>query len=154
MLNWFLDFEAYQIGGKFFPVEICLVNGETKACNLFYVRYNFMHCSPTTTFQLKKHGIHWDEGNVTLRRALKAILNRVQMCDIIFVKGDQKRVFLLQFVWFDRKVEEIICSSSIRDLVQMCCNEACSKHYNSNNLSCARHKCFALASFFDNVLCA
>ena len=156
MVNWFLDFEAYQIGKDYYPVEICLVNGLTKRWNLFYVRYNFSYNTSTTHYQFKKHGIRWDDGNVSLNTALNAILRRVKRRDVIYVKGEQKRVFLQNFIWFDRRIEEIVCASRMRDLVEMYEDETCWKHsgltkHHRHNLSCARHKCFALASFFDNV---
>ena len=146
-MKWIVDMEAFQIGGKWYPKEIALLNPVTLEwtslmvkCNVPYKLVVNRHVLPTIKSQFARHRIYWDEGEYTLAQAKQIITGLVNMeVDTVFVKGDQKEKFFQS--WFAR-LEQIV-APTFKELCQYP-KETCGKH---NNHFCARRKCFELVPY-------
>jgi len=149
---WLCDFEAYQFGATYFPVEISLLNLNNEKCATFYIGWKHLSftvsSSKTFTHQYNRHGLCWDAGRLTLTKAIKAIQKRVKASDIVFVKGEQKAKWLMQWL----KAGQIIDLGGI-DVFSFNNNNSadhqnerkCEFHaMNPNYKFCARQKCFML----------
>ena len=153
-MRWIIDFEAYQQGSTYFPIEIALLNVETKKCNIFYVGYGFCLKGMEIRYQYTRHGIGWSEGNVKLYNALRAIKKRVDIKhDHIIIKGEQKLNYLIA-KGFDPSLFLLIKpegTPKLNDLEKLVSDdEKCIRHEGTNK-HCAMKKCFAILTVVDDV---
>ena len=104
MACWLCYFEAFHFDGEFYPVELVLLNSQTKVCSNYNIYWQ--HGLPYTgdtpqhiKFQYRRHGIRWDAGNVTLQEAIKLVKEQIANDDVIYIKGHEKYQWLSQ--WFE-----------------------------------------------------
>ena len=95
MTEWIVDFEAYQVGKNFYPVEIAMLNVNMGARNLFYIYYWYSNKNRTIRFQCEHHGLDWHDGNISLGKALKTIAKCIKENDVVLIKGKQKIKFFV-----------------------------------------------------------
>ena len=95
MTLWIVDFEAYQMGKQFYPVEIAMLNVNMGDHNLFYVYYQYPIENQTIHFQYEHHGLNWQDGNLPLGKALKAIAKCTKDKDKVIIKGNQNISFFV-----------------------------------------------------------
>ena len=164
--TYILDFEAYQIDGKFYPVEIALVNCQTKKFQVFHIAYPEMRNLPLLAqlpfldaidWQLRRHGIPFDAPFARYCLCTVKTLNEyIVHGDTVLVKGLQKVLYFRD--WFPKcvNVQQLDDHPKIETLIQQLKN-ASSDHVVSQNRClavhskpaavdkfCALEKCFAI----------
>ena len=151
MTLWIVDFEAFQQGSQFYPLEIALLNANTGAHNLFYIYYHYPIEDHTIRFQYDRHGLDWQDGNLPLGRALKAITRRIKENDKVVIKGVQKiKFFVSHGVLRQDQVIPVKETSTLKKLVQNV-DQKCVKHTNLNKFWCAQQKCFAILTYIKQI---
>ena len=147
-MKWIADMEAFQIGSKWYPKEIAILNTVTRECICLTTRcsipYSMVYPNylPTLKCQFAIHGLYWDQGDYSLHRANQIIVNKVKAGDEVYVNGDQKAKFFE--TWFpSSQVFEITNAPAIKDL-KLCRNQVCNKNHQG---MCARRKCFELLPY-------
>ena len=65
-IEWFLDMEAYQLNGKYWPKEIAIVNRDSSICHNFHIwdprRLKNLAKGLTAQHQYKRHNLRWEFG--------------------------------------------------------------------------------------------
>ena len=147
MTFWIIDFEAFQQGSQFYPLEIALLNANMDAHNLLYIYYHYTIENRPIRFPYDRHGLDWQDGNLPLGRALKAIARRIKEDDKVVIKGVQKiNFFVSHGVLRQDQVIPVEETPTLRELVQNV-DQKCVKHANLNILWCAQQKCFAIFTY-------
>ena len=147
MKTFICDFEAYQLGnaGTYYPLEIALLNCDTKTCEMFYVKYLQNIHDLTTQFQFKRHGIGWKDGNEFLEQAFYKMNSLVSYNDIIYVKGLEKTKYIRE--WFPLVVViEILNAPSLME-IKTDVSFTCHKHNPKLYLACAKRKAYSLLPY-------
>jgi len=79
-----------------------LLNLNSEKCAIFYIGWRHLsftvYSSKTVTHQYNRHGHCWDAGRLTLIKEIKAIQKRVKASDLVFVKGEQKAKWQMQWL--------------------------------------------------------
>jgi hypothetical protein len=158
--HWILDFEAYQVGCSFFPVEIALLNMQNdEICYTWYIKYNtnMAKWDKPTKFQFNRHGLGWEHGNVYLHVALKElrdVLNSYPEEEehVIHVKGLEKTNWVRH--WFPYNfprvmVQEIHGAPVFGEIT--CAMYACTYHFDHFHLRCARKKAYQLYLYLTDL---
>ena len=121
MANHFVcDCNWYQVNNEFYPVEITILNIDTKYFGTFYIKYpaNYLN-NLTTKYQHDKHGLDWDAGNETLCSAIAKMKQVVYPGDVVYVKGDEKTKLVA--VWLPKaRVKEITNAPSYSKIEIKC----------------------------------
>ena len=101
--TYILDFEAFQIGTHYFPVEIAIVNCNTYTFETFYVKHPCMKqtWNPTICFQHHRHGLKWDSPGISYLEEVRDLICEkiLKDGDTVLVKGDQKLAYFRD-EWF------------------------------------------------------
>ena len=147
MAIWIIDFEAYQVHGDFYPLEITLLNAQdVQECFHFYIYYPRDHYNNLTIkFQFRQHGIKWGDGDDTMASALEKLHRQVWNGDTIYVKGGQKTE--LVNLWFPKNT--VIDLMELRKYLSMksCREHTCDFHKKDVALNCSRRKAFTLLPY-------
>ena len=151
---WLCDFEAYQFDATYFPVEISLLNLNSEKCATFYIGWRHLsftvYSSKTFAHQYNRHGLCWDAGRLTLIKAIKAIQKRVKASDVVFVKGEQKAKWVMQWLKAGQIIDLVgddVFSFNNNKLTEHQTEQKCEFHaMNPNYKFCTRQKCFMLLS--------
>ena len=88
-----LDFEAYQIGSTFYPVEIAALNATTSQCLLMHVGHVKPDEAAAATHlhhQHARHGLGWSDGQWSMASAVFRLCKFIHPLDVVLVKGEQK----------------------------------------------------------------
>src|SRR5437773_1156381 len=94
-MKWIADMEAFQIGSKWYPKEIAILNTVTRECICLTTRcsiiYSMVYPNYLSTLkcQFAIHGLYWDQGDYSLQRANQIIVNKVKAGD---ERSEERRV--------------------------------------------------------------
>ena len=146
-MKFIIDFEGYQVHGVWYPVEIALLNTETKVCFVHYVYYYHNYNNSTTQYQFKRHGLHWSDGYEALSSALLSISQKLTNTDSLHVKGHEKAEIVRQ--WFPNICVVEMDEKAIPSLLLMTHSKdaVCYRHARDTSLCCARRKAWQLMEY-------
>jgi hypothetical protein len=133
---WYLDFEAYQVKGKYYLKEVALLSADGEYCYNYFIRNpSSMPYRPpgaTTHYQYLKHQLRWNFGDYHFNEAMDDIFKKVAD-DTILVKGREKVEYLKTEL---NNVKEIDWLPSFKYL-NNCLHERCTVRHGN---CCARRK--------------
>jgi hypothetical protein len=148
MASFIVDFEGYQICGKFFPKEIAFLNTTTNHCFQYYIKWSWDIHNSTTNWQMRRHCIPWSDGEMLVDEAIEDARKKILMTDVLWVKGDQKLKYI-QSYWFPySKIKEITDAPPIRNLNSFP-DKTCFMHRGKR--FCATRKVFELSPYVCNL---
>ena len=145
---YILDFEAFQVKGRFYPVEVCLLNSSPSAsrrCIMYRITWSQMTPHPTDSQNLQhqydRHQMNWLDGTQTIDQCAMDICQRLQPYDEVWVKGDQKFKYVQQHLLKNAPPRLTVCEIKNAPAYKNLASspwEACQYH-----ASCGRGACCA-----------
>ena len=154
--TYILDFEGYQLDGKFYPVEIALVNCCTENYQMFYIAYPEMYglldSNLTIKCQFWRHLIPFNApfAQYNLCQAKCELQNVIKSGDTVYVKGLQKQLFFRDWFHHSITINQFDEQPKIETLIQQM------RMLSSSKENTSRRRCSAVhaSSVGDDKFCA
>lgn len=130
---WYLECEAYQLDGCYFPKEIALLNGDRSQCWTYYIN---LHAHPLPTsiqYHSQKASLQlaWSYGEHTIDEAIVLIKEKVADADFVFVSDHAA------FLFFETYLSVTYQQCELGFEMTHCPSENCDLNHGSK---CARRK--------------
>jgi len=154
MENILLDFQGFNVSGKFYFKEVSFTKINTNVCQTYWFKPPFPFCALTskdkktvTYCERHLHNIKWYSGKILYKRLLAILRNHIRNNDRVFVKGHSKVEVMQKLfpnVLFEN-IEDYSCPP-----VQCIINSAdtdCPLPFHQNHLHCSHHRSILFAMF-------
>ena len=146
-IEWFLDMEAYQLNGKYWPKEIAIVNRDSSICHNFHIwaprRLKNLAKGLTAQYQYKRHNLRWEFGEWKLSD-VKTLIRLTIARQPVGIKGEEKCRYFEQWGLNVHSLDEL---PSLKTL-----NIYPNEHCEIRHGTCARQKCYEILNAYNNML--
>ena len=146
-IEWFLDMEAYQLNGKYWPKEIAILNHEGTICHNFHIwaprQSKNLAKGLTAQHQFNRHNLRWEFGEWRLAD-VKTLIRLTIGQQPVGIKGEEKCRLFEQWGLNVHGLDEL---PSLKTL-----NNYPNEHCEILHGTCARQKCHELFNAYKCML--